>query len=84
MTEHCVAWADQAETKSPNGVGKRHLAGDGASLVRISIPAGTKAGRHSHPHEQFVQVLEGSGTLETERGSMAFGPGSVFHFPPET
>jgi quercetin dioxygenase-like cupin family protein len=26
-------------------------------------------------------VLSGSGVLETEQGSNAFGPGSVFHFP---
>lgn len=83
MTEHCVAWADQAETTAPNGVAKRHLDGEAASLVRITIPAGTKAPRHSHAHEQFVQVLEGSGTLETEQGTKAFGPGSVFHFPPD-
>ncbi len=80
---HCVSWDDQRETTSPNGVGKRSLAGEDAGLVRITIPAGTKAGRHSHPHEQFVQVLEGSGILETDRGRVAFGPGSVFHFPAE-
>ena len=28
-----------------------------------------------------MQVLSGSGTLETAQGRAAFGPGSVFHFP---
>jgi quercetin dioxygenase-like cupin family protein len=55
-----------------------------ALLVMVRVPTGTKADRHSHPHEQFVQVVAGSGELETEQGAQAFGPGSVFHFPADT
>lgn len=81
MTAHHIAWIDLPETIAPNGVGKRRLEGRSAGLVRITIPAGTRAARHSHPHEQFVQVLAGSGRLTTEQGTVPFGPGSVFHFP---
>jgi quercetin dioxygenase-like cupin family protein len=28
-----------------------------------------------------VQVISGQGTLWTDQGEQAFGPGSVFHFP---
>jgi quercetin dioxygenase-like cupin family protein len=84
MTRHCLTWTDLPETVAPSGVAKRSLAGAGASLVMVRVPAGTAAGRHSHPHEQFVQVVEGRGTLETEQGSRPFGPGSLFHFPPDT
>jgi quercetin dioxygenase-like cupin family protein len=80
-TKHCVSWEDLPEQVSPSGVGKRTLAGNSISLVMVRVPAGTNAPKHSHPHEQFVQVLSGSGTLETEQGSHSFGPGSVFHFP---
>ena len=69
-----------AEGTSPN---RRTIDGEHASLVRVEVKAGHKAARHSHPHEQFVQVLSGSGTLETEAGATAFGPGTVFHFPPD-
>jgi quercetin dioxygenase-like cupin family protein len=31
-----------------------------------------------------VQVLSGSGSLLTEQGERAFGPGSGFHFPAGT
>lgn len=68
---------------SPNGVGKRTLAAEHATLVRITIPAGTSAPRHSHPHEQVVQVISGSGRLETAQGGWNFGPGSLFHFRAE-
>lgn len=70
-----------ADARSPS-VTKRTIAGGGMSLVRIEIKAGTVADRHSHPFEQFVQVLSGSGTLETEEGEGQFAAGSIFHFPP--
>ncbi|MFG5119815.1 cupin domain-containing protein [Methylorubrum sp. POS3] len=83
-TRHCLPWTDLPETRAPSGVGKRSLEGKGASLVRVTIPAGTEAPRHSHDHEQFVQVIEGSGTLETDQGRVAFAAGSLFHFPAGT
>lgn len=84
MNQHCIDWAAIPEEIAPSGVGKRVLTGSGASLVMVRVPAGTQAERHSHAHEQFVQVLSGSGVLETERGSRTFAEGSVFHFPPDT
>ena len=84
MTQHCLAWDQLPETLASNGVGKRTLEGEAASLVTLRVPAGLVGDRHSHPHEQFVQVLSGSGSLLTEQGERAFGPGSVFHFPAGT
>ncbi len=62
----------------------RTLEGSDVSLVMVRVPAGTGAPKHSHPHEQSIQVLSGSGVLETEQGSHPVGPGSVFCFPAET
>jgi len=76
MTRHCQSW-----DSVPEAEGKRVLPGAGADLVSVRIPAGFKGQRHSHPHEQFVQVISGAGTLWTEQGEQPFGPGSVFHFP---
>ena len=73
-----VDWNDAPAGDTPN---RRRIEGQGASLVRIEVKAGHKAARHSHGHEQFVQVLSGSGMLETEEGARRFGPGTVFHFP---
>ncbi len=86
MTATVVDWDEGAPKEAAagggGGVRKRRIAGAGAELVRVEVPAGTKAGRHSHPHEQFVQVIAGEGTLETEAGRRAFRAGTVFHFPP--
>jgi quercetin dioxygenase-like cupin family protein len=77
-----IDWGDVPPEGAGAAVRKRRIAGAGAELVRVEIGAGTRAGRHDHPHEQFVQVLSGSGVLETEAGRREFGPGTVFHFPP--
>ena len=79
---HCISWSELPETVSGAGFGKRTIEGKAASMVMIRVPAGFAGERHSHPHEQFVQVVSGSGRLETEQGERAFSAGSVFHFPP--
>ena len=76
-------WDDLPDTASSGAVRKRVITGQGASLVRVAVDAGTVAGRHTHPFEQFVQVISGAGTLETEEGAAPFRAGSVFHFPAE-
>ncbi len=77
-------WNDLPAEPAGPPVGKRRLEGAGASLVRVEIKGGTKAGRHFHGHEQFVQVVSGAGTLETKEGRQPFRAGSLFHFPAET
>lgn len=79
--DHCLAWDEVAQTVSHSGVGKRVIQGMGASFVMVHVPAGTRAEPHSHPHEQFVHVVAGSGRLNTEQGERTFASGSVFHFP---
>ena len=75
---------DELETEASGpSVAKRIIPGRGASLVRVDIKAGTVSARHSHPHEQFVQVISGRGSLETADGIGSFHAGSLFHFPAE-
>ena len=83
MRTSVVDWSAVPAEGSEGGVRKRRLSGAGVELVMVEVPAGTKAPRHSHPHEQFVQVVAGGGTLETAAGRQEFGAGSVFHFPPD-
>ena len=58
------------------------LAGSGAMLRQVHIKAGHVATRHSHPFEQFLLVLSGSGRLEHEGGSLPLHPGTAIHLPP--
>jgi len=77
-------WDEVGEQITSTAVSKSSIDGVGASLTRVSIKAGTQAGRHAHPFEQFVQVISGSGMLETRNGVQRFAAGSVFHFLPDT
>jgi quercetin dioxygenase-like cupin family protein len=84
MTQHLTAWDAVDAEEAPGGLTKRRLDLPGMSLVAVSVPAGTVAPRHSHPQDQFVQVISGTGTLTTERGAGPFAAGSVFVFPAGT
>ena len=76
-------WDEVEATATSSAVSRRRLDGRTASLVEVRIKAGTRAERHSHPFEQFVQVISGAGTLETAEGRGRFTAGSIFHFPPD-
>ncbi len=84
MAEHLTSWNSLDPEEGVNGVTRRRLKGSRAELVRVEIPRGVVAPAHSHPHEQFVEVLQGSGTLTTPAGSKSFKAGDVFHFPAGT
>jgi quercetin dioxygenase-like cupin family protein len=84
MTEHLTSWGSLDQEKGANGVVRRRLKGSGAELVRVEIPRGVLAPSHSHAHEQFVEVLKGSGTRTTSAGTKEFKSGDVFHFPAGT
>jgi len=58
---------------------RQEIAGRGAALRLVTIRAGTVAARHSHPHEQFVHVLSGTGRLDCAIGTVALAPGTVLH-----
>jgi quercetin dioxygenase-like cupin family protein len=75
-------WSDLPE-EAAFGVIKQAVQGQGASVKRVEVPAGASAERHSHPHEQFVIVLEGTGTLDSDVGPTALTPGTVIHFKPD-
>ena len=84
MKDHLISWNLLNPEENKNGVVRRRLKGNNAELVRVEIPRGVAAPSHSHPHEQFVEVLKGSGTLTTPEGTRSFKAGDVFHFPEET
>lgn len=77
-----VSWNDVPIVPA-DGIERREIVGDGASLKRIDIKAGVIAGRHSHDHEQFLLVLEGHAVLQVESGTIELRPGMVVRFEPE-
>ena len=84
MTHHVVAWDEVEAVAAPGGLLKRRIDLPGMSLVSVAVSGGTRGTRHSHDHDQFVQVVSGSGTLATEQGERPFSAGTVFAFPAGT
>jgi quercetin dioxygenase-like cupin family protein len=81
MSASAFHWSEIA----PHGDDKtdrRLIAGTGADLKRVIVPAGTTASRHSHPFEQFFYVERGSGLLQCAAGEIALRAGTVIHFEP--
>jgi len=69
--------ADWASWRLEPGEAAAALAGEGAVLRQVQVPAGTIAARHSHAHEQFLIVTAGDGTLACASGEVALVPGTV-------
>ena len=84
MVRHVVDWDEVEPAAAPGGLSKRRIDLPGMSLVSVAVPGGTRGTRHSHDHDQFVQVVSGSGTLATEDGERPFAAGTVFVFPAGT
>ena len=60
---------------------KGALNSDGGKTVIIkhfSFPAGFVGGRHSHPADVFVYVLEGELTIETAKGARTIKAGELY------
>ncbi len=56
--------------------------GEQGIMALVEIPAGGREGRHTHPAEAFVYVMDGTVTLDLEgEPTRTYGPGSTFFIP---
>ncbi len=53
---------------------------DGKTVIikHFSLPAGFVGGKHFHPADVFVYVLEGELTVETEKGVLTISAGEIY------
>jgi quercetin dioxygenase-like cupin family protein len=82
MRNASIAHWDKVPAEGEGPTVRKVIRGQGASLKRVQVHAGASAERHSHPHEQFVLILEGSGSLQCEAGEVELRPGTVIRFGP--
>jgi len=61
----------------------RFVHSEGMTLAYWKIDAGSALPDHSHPHEQVVNMIEGTLKLTVAGESREIGPGSVVVIPPD-
>ncbi len=52
--------------------------GKTAIIKHFTLPAGFVGGKHFHPADVFVYVLEGEFTVETEKGVLTIPAGEIY------
>ncbi len=67
---------------------KTELAGiegkEGTMYMHPELAPGAASGKHSHPGDHFVYILEGSGTLEVEgKSPVSLEPGVTYYVAPQ-
>lgn len=78
-----IALADAPEQVAPSGKAKiRHLArGENAYLGHLEMQAGAAVPEHRDATEEYIHVLEGTGTLTIDDQSYELKPGTTVFMP---
>ncbi len=59
-----------------------HARGEEGVMALVDLPVGSREGRHTHPAEAFVYVLEGTLTLDMDgQASASYKAGESFFVP---
>ena len=80
MAEQIDIWSTEARELMP-GFNGHFVHSERATLVYWDIDPDAILPEHSHPHEQIVNVLEGTFELVMEGASHILGPGDVLVIP---
>jgi quercetin dioxygenase-like cupin family protein len=57
------------------------MAGKEVTIYMAEIPPGARTGKHYHPGDEFIYVLEGSGVLEEQgKPAITLKPGIALHY----
>ncbi len=68
----------KAEVKSLHQGALNGVDGKTVIIKHFTLPAGFVGGKHFHPADVFVYVLEGELTVETEKGVRTISAGSLY------
>ncbi len=68
----------KAEVKALHEGALTGVDGKNVIIKHFSLPAGFVGGKHFHPADVFVYVLEGELTVETEKGVLTIPAGEIY------
>ena len=68
---------------APNGKARLRILAEGelAFVGHLSMDAGARVPEHADASEEYIHVLEGSGTVTIDGVEHAVGPGSTIYMP---
>ncbi len=81
------ARAEQPAAPTRTALQKHDLQAHGHEgiMAMVQMPVGSREGRHTHPGDAFVYVLEGTLKLDMDgKPSTSYGPGQTFFIPAGT
>ncbi|MDX6715285.1 MAG: hypothetical protein QOH30_1843 [Baekduia sp.] len=80
-----IVWDAVPATRVAPGIDRQVVHGDGVTLLRLALAAGTALPRHEHPHEQCTTVLDGRLAVELDDeaagGVVEVGAGETLAIP---
>ena len=84
MIQHFYDTNEMGEKETPSTYTKTRGAwveGKRVLFAKMTHPAGSSAGAHTHPNEQFILVLSGQALFNIEGDEKHVGPGEIIHIP---
>jgi quercetin dioxygenase-like cupin family protein len=76
-----VVWGAVTVVAVAPGIERQVVHGDGLTMLRLRLAAGTVLARHEHPHEQCTTPLSGRLAVDAGAGTMELGPGESVVIP---
>ena len=84
MIQHFYDTNEMGETETPSNYTQTRGAwveGERVLFAKMTHPAGSSAGAHSHPNEQFILILSGHALFNIEGDEKQVGPGEIVYIP---
>jgi quercetin dioxygenase-like cupin family protein len=77
-----IAWDHVPVARVAPGIERQVVHGDGLTILRLRLAAGTVLPRHEHPHEQCTTVLAGRLGMALDGGTpVELGAGETLTIP---
>jgi quercetin dioxygenase-like cupin family protein len=81
-TARHIAWEHVPATRVAAGIERQVVHGDGLTILRLRLAAGTVLPRHEHPHEQCTTLIAGRLVMDVDGDEpVELGAGETLTIP---
>jgi quercetin dioxygenase-like cupin family protein len=82
MEPSAINWNDMPWEHVRDGVARKAVSGQGATVALNRLMPGHEPRPHSHPHEQIAYILSGTLEFHVNDTTVTLGAGGVLVIPP--